>query len=87
MVLTTDRDALSSDQYRDASKLNARDDDDLRVTEAEPLADYVCSMATGSVPEDQRQGFVDRVDGLLRARGFIHITKDSGLLTARANDS
>jgi len=57
--------------------------DDLVVTAAEPLVDYILSMATPEVAERRRAELTAFVEAELQAEGVIHITKDSGLLIAR----
>jgi ubiquinone/menaquinone biosynthesis C-methylase UbiE len=53
----------------------------LIVTEAEPLAAFVASMASDLAGE-RRQAFTRFVEQRIQASGAIHITKDTGLFEA-----
>ena len=61
-----------------------RYEDSLRITEAEPLIAYICST-TGNNRSELSGSSLDkfriRVESLLHRKGFIGITKDSGLFT------
>lgn len=56
-----------------------------KVTEAEPLVDYVLSF--GNVKEvvkgQRRKEFEDYIRDILKNKGKIDITKDSGIFIAR----
>jgi ubiquinone/menaquinone biosynthesis C-methylase UbiE len=57
--------------------------DNLVVTAAEPLVDYILSMTTPEVAAARRAELTAFVEAELQAEGILHITKDSGLLIAR----
>jgi ubiquinone/menaquinone biosynthesis C-methylase UbiE len=54
----------------------------LAVTEAEPLAAFVASMAGDALAGARRAEFTRFVEQRLAADGMIHITKDTGLFEA-----
>ena len=61
-----------------------RYEDSLRITEAEPLIAYICSTTGNSrsaLSGSSLDKFRIRVESLLHRKGFIGITKDSGLFT------
>jgi ubiquinone/menaquinone biosynthesis C-methylase UbiE len=66
-----------------------RYEDDLVVTEVEPLVVYVASMTTTQsvFTADNLPAFVEHVEQRLATQGAIHITKDSGLFEARKKSS
>jgi ubiquinone/menaquinone biosynthesis C-methylase UbiE len=66
-----------------------RYEDDLEITEVEPLVAYVMSMVeAGSVfTDDKRLAFAEYVEQKLATQGTIHITKDSGLFEAFWNSN
>ena len=57
--------------------------DNLMVTAAAPLVDYILSMANPEAVEQHRAELTAFIEAELQAEGVIHITKDSGLLIAR----
>ena len=61
--------------------------DGLRITEAEPLVAYVCSMMTDAVPAgDQIERFSAFVQRELDAHGAIAVSKDAGVFIAERRD-
>ena len=63
-----------------------RQDNSLRITEAEPLADYILSMSRSwhGIEDEQRGALINFLEGeLAQNNGLISITKDSGLFIAR----
>lgn len=62
--------------------------DGLRITEAEPLVAYVCSMMTDAVPEgDQIERFRAFVQRELDEKGAIAVSKDAGVFIARRREA
>jgi len=60
-----------------------RHSNDLRITRAGPLVDYVFSWEGYGVDEARRQAFKDFIEAKLAVEGgVIHIRKDTGLLLA-----
>jgi SAM-dependent methyltransferase len=58
--------------------------DELVVTEASPLVDYVLSLRLDPpAPAPDADGLREHVRGLLEAEGSIHIPKESGAFVAR----
>ncbi len=57
--------------------------DNLMVTAAAPLVDYILSMANPETAEQHRAELTAFIEAELQAEGVIHITKDSGMLIAR----
>lgn len=58
-------------------------EDGLRITEAEPLVDYVLSGLRWGIKADRRQELLDYVQAVMDANeGVISITKATGLFTA-----
>ncbi len=60
-----------------------RYDDNLIVTEAAPLVDYILSMATPEVAAQRRAALTAFIEHELQLHGAIHITKDSGVFIVR----
>jgi len=57
--------------------------DALRITEVEPLVDYIYSSPRWDISEEQRQSFTDYIQSNMTENdGVINITKDTGLFTA-----
>ena len=56
-----------------------RYEDALNVTQAEPLVDYILSMATTSVLRERRDDLQRFVENELSYHGVIHIAKESGM--------
>lgn len=62
--------------------------DGLRITEAEPLVAYVCSMMTDTVPEgDQIERFRTFIQRELDEQGAIAVTKDAGVFIAERREA
>jgi SAM-dependent methyltransferase len=59
-----------------------RYEDSLEVTEAAPLVDYLFSGRYKTLLEERREDFFQFVEGIIKNRAAIHITKDSGLFTS-----
>ncbi len=57
--------------------------DNLMVTAAAPLVDYILSMANPETAEQHRAELTAFIEAELQAEGVIHITQDSGMLIAR----
>ena len=61
-----------------------RYDDALHVTDAEPLLAYLRSMATFPPFDDAGERLLrEKIDREIRRRGAFHVTKDTGLYSAR----
>jgi hypothetical protein len=63
-----------------------RQDNKLRITEADPLADYILSMSRSwhGIDDEQRIALINFLEEeLAQNNGVISITKDSGLFIAR----
>ena len=56
-----------------------RYEDALNVTEAEPLVDYILSMAAKSVLQQRRAELRRFIENELARQGVIHISKESGM--------
>ncbi|MBI3784318.1 MAG: class I SAM-dependent methyltransferase [Deltaproteobacteria bacterium] len=62
-----------------------RYDDSLRVTEVEPVMDYITSMRAGSqLPDADAAALREQLHAQLAAQGALNITKVSGLFLAQA---
>jgi len=59
-----------------------RYDDDLVVTEAQPLIDYAMSMTLPELTGERQAAFVHFVEDEIARTGAIRITKDSGMFAA-----
>ena len=58
--------------------------DGLHVTKAEPLADYILSMASlSSIIPQNRPDLISRIQAILDVRGHIHISKSTGLFITK----
>lgn len=88
--LESGRDQLSH-HFAEVSLL--RYEDDLAVTEAEPLVDYVLSMMAGREAADRlpkeelrarASGLRDALERELAEHGVIYISKDTGMFVARS---
>ena len=66
-----------------------RYEDDLGITEAEPLIAYVMSMveAKSVFTDDKLAQLIAYVEQEIAAHGAIHITKDSGVFEAIATQA
>jgi ubiquinone/menaquinone biosynthesis C-methylase UbiE len=61
-----------------------RCEDELRVTEAEPLVAYLLSCRIGpQLAGEKLETFVSRIERHIAQRGAFHITKETGLFIAR----
>jgi SAM-dependent methyltransferase len=56
-----------------------RYDDALRITQAEPLVDYILSMSTAAPLHERRAELQRFIADEIQQRGAIHITKESGM--------
>ncbi len=62
-----------------------RYEDSLRVTEAQPLMDYLNSTRLhGNAPDDRKAALRSFIESELAARGAIEISKDAGMFIATA---
>jgi ubiquinone/menaquinone biosynthesis C-methylase UbiE len=58
--------------------------DGLHITEAEPLADYILSMASLSASiSKNRPDLISRIQAILDKHGHIHISKSTGIFIAQ----
>jgi ubiquinone/menaquinone biosynthesis C-methylase UbiE len=62
-----------------------RYDDALRVTDAEPLVDYILSMSTATAAQSRRLDLMYFIEDELASRGTIYITKDAGMFICLAS--
>ena len=62
---------------------SVRYDDALNITAAEPLVNYIFSMATAAPLRERRAELHRFIEAKLAAHGVIHITKDSGMFIGR----
>ena len=56
-----------------------RYEDELNVTAAEPLVNYILSMTTATEVKDRRDELQQFIERELTEHGVIHISKDSGM--------
>ena len=56
--------------------------DGLIITEAEPLAAYICSMIGMAVPQMKREQLIEFINQELAQQGAFHVSKDVGLFIA-----
>lgn len=61
--------------------------DALAVTEAEPLVNYILSMATTAALRERRVELQRFIEHELAQQGAIHITKESGMFIGKKGDS
>jgi SAM-dependent methyltransferase len=56
-----------------------RYEDELNVTEAEPLVNYILSMTTAEAVKNRREELQHFIERELKEHGVLHISKDSGM--------
>jgi ubiquinone/menaquinone biosynthesis C-methylase UbiE len=61
-----------------------RYEDELNVTAAEPLVDYILSMTTTEAVKDRREELQRFIERELLEHGVIHISKESGMFIGTA---
>jgi ubiquinone/menaquinone biosynthesis C-methylase UbiE len=60
-----------------------RYEDELNITQAEPLVAYILSMATAAEVQNRRDELRQFIERDLREHGVIHISKESGMFIGR----